>query len=126
MKNLLARVAGSLAQGVFLVHVGQHLARTDPLPGWAWGVLALLLVLGVAASWAQARLNAKRPALWTALVLMGLLPVGAFLAHRAPLDAPSGYGVVLLLNLVFGLLTLAFTAWLLAGRRAGAGDADEA
>lgn len=124
MKNLLARVAGALALGALLLHAGQHVERTWPggdLPWGAWAGIALLLVVTVAASWAQARLNAKRAALWTASVLLGALPVAAFLLHRAPPE--DGYGVVLLLGLLFGAATLAFTGWLLADRRDPSPDA---
>lgn len=116
-KNLYARVFGSLAQAAFFVHVGQHLMREGEVGAGAWAVVALFLVVAVAASWAQARLNAKRAAVWTALVLLGLLPVGAFLVHLRDLDVPGGYGPVLVLNALFGLATLALTGWILAERR---------
>lgn len=123
MKNLLARVSGALALAAYFTHVGMHLMREYPerVPALAWVGVAFFLVLSVAGAWAQARLNAKRAALKAAFVILGLLPVGAFLFHRAPLDAPGGFGVVLLLNLVFGVMTLVFTGWLLAGRAGESG-----
>lgn len=119
MKHLLARVFGSIAFAAYLMHVGQRLlVGTDgDVPALGWAGVALLLVVAVAASWALARLNAKRAALWTAFVLLGLVPVGAWVYHRAPLDAPGGYGILLLLCLLFGLATLGMTGWLLADRR---------
>lgn len=116
-KNLYARVFGALAISTFFIHVGQHLQSAYPAraPAAAWLVVTLFLIVGVAAAWAQARLNAKRPALWTALATTGLLPAAAWLYHRAPLDAP--FGIVLLLALLFGLASTAFCAWLLADRR---------
>lgn len=119
-KNLYARVFGALATTALFVHVGQHVstAYPDRVPGIAWLAVALFLILGVASAWAQARLNAKRPALWTALVLTGLLPVAAYLYHRAPLDMGGGYGIVLLLALLFGAASAVFCGWLLADRRA--------
>jgi hypothetical protein len=120
MLNLLARVLGALAFAAFLMHAGQHLlsANAGAVPPAAWGVVALVLVAAVAAAWAQARLNAKRPALVAALVLTGLVPVGAFLLGHAPLDAPGGQGVILLLGLLFGLATCMLTGWLLVLRSA--------
>lgn len=119
MKNLLARVYGSLAFAALLMHVGQHLQTEtgESVGAGDWTFVGLVFVLAVAAAWAQARLNAKRPALWTALVLLGILPMGAWLAHRAPLDTPGGYGIILLLGLLFGFGTLVMTGWLLASGR---------
>lgn len=115
-KNLYARVAGALALSAFFIHVGQHLSTTYPerVPPLAWATVALFLALGVAAAWAQARLNAKRPALWTALATTGLLPAAAALYHRAPLAAGGGYGIILLLALLLGATTTALCATLLA------------
>lgn len=118
-RNLYARVFGALATSALFIHVGQHVATAYPdrVPAIAWVVVSLFLVMGVAAAWAQARLNAKRAALWAALVTTGLVPVGAFLYHRAPLGSGAGFGVVLLLALLFGAASALFCAWLLADKQ---------
>lgn len=123
MLNLLARVAGALALASFFLHVGMHLATLETVGALAWSVVALFLVLSVAASWALARLNAKRAAAWTTLVTLGLLPVGAFALHLGDAAPHPAFRPVLVLNLVFGTLVLVFAGLLLA--RDGRGRADE-
>lgn len=124
MLNLLARVAGALALASFYAHVGMHLALLERGVGaLAWTAFGLFLLLSVAATWAQARLNAKRAAVWTALVTLGLLPVGAFLVHLGDLDRGNGYGPVLVLNLLFGALTIVFSGMILAQTRGPGGAA---
>lgn len=113
--NLFARVFGALALSAFFVHVGMHLQRDarDTAPFGAWVFVSFLLLLGVAGAWAQARLNAKRAALWTSLGVNGLLPMGAFALHAMSIDARP-FSVILFVALAFGLATTVVTGRLLA------------
>ena len=120
MLNLYARVLGALAFASLLLHAGMHVQEAFPttIPALGWLAVAAFLVASVAASWAQARLKAKRAALWTALVLTGFAPMAAFALHAAGGTSvlATGYGVVLGLCLVFGLGASAFCVALLRGR----------
>lgn len=116
--NLYARVFGALALSAFFVHVGMHLQRDAPqgASAAAWVFVAFLLLLGVAGAWAQARLNAKRAALWASFAINGLLPIGALGVHATRLDA-TPFSVILIVGAVFGLATTLVTAMLLRQHR---------
>lgn len=115
--NLLARVFGALALSAFFVHVGMHLQRdaAGGAPAGAWAFVTFLLLLGVAGAWAQARLNAKRPALWTSFAVNGILPIAAFGLHAREIDGRP-FSMILIVALVFGIATTATTVWLLISK----------
>lgn len=112
LENLIVRSSGSLALAAVLVHAGLD-APLRPLPGL---YLVPFFVASVVANWALARLNVKRPALWTATVLLGLIPSLMPLAHLGDLGTSALYDGVLYANGAFGLVTLVTGALMLARR----------
>lgn len=121
-ENLLIRTFGALALAALLMH-GAIDARSYALP-------ALYLVpffLGsVVANWALARLNVKRPAVWTTTVLLGALPFVMPALHLNILGDDALHDGVLYAGSLFGLVTLALGARILmTRRRQGADEAAE-
>lgn len=111
-ENLLVRLSGSFALTALLVHAGLD-APLRSLPGL---YLVPFFVIGVAANWALSRLNAKRAALWTATVLLGLLPALMPLFHLRDLGTSALYDGVLYATAAFGLATLLLGALMLRRR----------
>lgn len=112
MENLVIRLSGSFALTTILVHAGLD-APLRPLPGL---YLVPFFIATVAANWALSRLNVKRAALWTATVLLGIIPVLMPLAHLGDLGGSALYDGVLYAGALFGLVTLVVGAMLLRDR----------
>lgn len=110
--NLLIRISGASALAGLLVHAGLD-APMRPLPGL---YLVPFFLACVAANWALSRLNAKRAALWTTTLLLGVVPALMPLAHARDLGADALYDGVLYAASAFGLATLALGALMLRGR----------
>lgn len=120
--NLWTRTFGSFALAASLLHAGMHVER-DATPVWG-GILAVLVfgTLTVGALWALSRMNAKRPAQMTALVLLGVTPVVAALVHWSDLLVADAYAATLWSMLVTGGLTALFGALVLRGRGGATSD----
>lgn len=122
MENLLVRTSGSFALAALLVHGGLD-APAYALPGL---YLAPFFLAALVANWALARLNVKRGALWTTVVLLGAVPLVMPLAHWGGLGASALYDGVLYAGAAFGLATVAIGGRMLAARGAGAREDDAA
>ena len=120
-QNLLVRTFGSFALAALLVHAGLD-APARPLPGL---YLVPFFLAALVANWALARLNVKRPALWTTTVLLGAIPLAMPLLHAGDLGASALYDGVLYAGAASGLATLALGALMLRERGAGAATPDE-
>lgn len=111
-QNLVVRLSGSFALTAVLVHAGLD----APLRPWPGLYLVPFFVAGVAANWALSRLNVKRAALWTTVVLLGAVPALMPLAHLRDLGADALYDGVLYAGAAFGLVTLLAGLPMLRGR----------
>lgn len=113
MENLLIRLFGSASLALLLVHGGQDLGFR-PVP---WAFVTLWVVIAVAANWALARLNVKRAALWTTLVVLGLVPGLMPVLHLGELGLyDARYLAVLVAGSVAGILTMAMSVKMLVSR----------
>lgn len=112
MQNLLVRTFGSFSLAALLLHGGLD-APMRPLPGL---YLVPYFLAALAANWALARLNVKRPALWATTILLGALPALMPLFHLGDLGRSALYDGVLYAGALFGLATLATGALLLRAR----------
>ena len=119
MENLLVRTSGSFALAALLVHGGLD-APLRPLPGL---YLVPFFLAALVANWALARLNVKRPALWTTVALLGAVPLAMPLFHRGDAGSNALYDGVLNAGALFGLATLAMGGLMLRRRDAGRGEA---
>lgn len=121
MENLLVRTFGSFALAALLIHGGLD-APLRSLPGL---FLVPFFLVALIANWALARLNVKRPALWTTVVVLGLVPALMPLAHLQDLGESALYDGILYANGAFGLATLVMGALMLRSRERAFGAADE-
>ncbi len=105
-ENLILRTSGAFALAALLIHAGTDLGAR------AWPALYLVpfFVVAVAANWALARLNVKRPALWATAVLLGLVPAVMPLLRWGAMGADATYDGVLVAGAAFGAITFAFAA----------------
>lgn len=117
MQNLLVRTSGSFALAAVLVHAGLD-APLRPLPGL---YLVPFFLLSLAASWALARLNVKRAALWATTAILGILPLAMPVLHLRDLGASALYDGVLYAGAAFGIATAALGLVLLRAREKAEG-----
>lgn len=101
MANLLIRTSGSFSLAALLVHAGLD----APARAWPGLYLVPFFLAALVANWALARLNVKRPALWTATLLLGLIPLVMPLFHYGRLGVDALYDGVLYAAAFFGLAT---------------------
>jgi hypothetical protein len=112
-ENLIIRLFGSASLAFLLVHGGQDLGLR-PAP---WAFVTLWVVVAIAGNWALARLNAKRAALWTTLVVLGLAPALMPVLHLGEMGRyDARYMGVLYATCTAGLLTTGMATRMLSAR----------